>query len=374
MKKIILITNIPTPYRIPLFNELNIQMQQEGMELYVLFSESGYRRRKFEIDFGQFAFKYSILGGGTVHSRENTEKTYFFYKGLWKKLTIEKPSKIIVAGFSTATMITSLWCKIHNVPFTIWSGSIETEKRNNSFLRKFIRKQLIKSASTFVAYGTLAKEYLIKMGAHPENTFIGINTVDTQFYRDKTNDAREVTSKNRIFTFTYLGYLVPRKNVGQVLRAAALLYEKRKDFMIQIIGDGESKNFLLQETERLGLQQNIVFTGYKQKNELPSYFAHSNAFLFQSDFDIWGLVLNEAMASGLCCLATVNAGATEDLIEEDKNGFAVDFNHVEEVANKMNWMLDHPNEVNQLGKKAAEDILEKASLAVSAKGFILALK
>ena len=82
MQKVVLITNIPTPYRIPLFNELNKQMLQEKMELHVIFSESGYQRRKFEIDFAQIQFPFTILSGGTLTSKKNVEKTYFFYKGL----------------------------------------------------------------------------------------------------------------------------------------------------------------------------------------------------------------------------------------------------------------------------------------------------
>ena len=130
MKKVVLITNIPTPYRIPLFNELNKQMLQEEMELHVIFSESGYQRRKFEIDFSQIQFPYTLLKGGTITSNKNVEKTYFFYKGLWNALNKLQPKNIIVAGFSAASIITASWCSRNKSTFSIWSGSIETETRN----------------------------------------------------------------------------------------------------------------------------------------------------------------------------------------------------------------------------------------------------
>ena len=374
MQKVVLITNIPTPYRIPLFNELNKQMLQEKMELHVIFSESGYQRRKFEIDFAQIQFPFTILSGGTLTSKKNVEKTYFFYKGLWNALNKLQPKNIIVAGFSTASIMTASWCKLNHSTYSIWSGSIETETRNISWLRIQLRRQLIKRAKSFIAYGSLAAQYLVKMGAAENNIYIGINTVDTSFFAQESAKKRNALPKKNKFTFTYLGYLVPRKNVSLVIEAASILLKERSDFQIQIIGDGESKSQLETLSIQLGLKDHIAFVGYKQKEELPTFFANTNALLYQSDFDIWGLVLNEAMAAGLCCLATNHAGATFDLIKEGETGFIVDYADQKEVVNKMKWMIDHPKEVDEIGKKAANYINENASLSISAKGFILALK
>ena len=374
MKKVILITNIPTPYRIPLFNELNKQMLQEEMELHVIFSESGYQRRKFEIDFSQIQFPYTLLKGGTITSNKNVEKTYFFYKGLWNALNKLQPKNVIVAGFSAASIITASWCSRNKSTFSIWSGSIETETRNISWLRILLRRQLIKRAKSFIAYGTLAAKYLVKMGATEDRVHIGINTVDTNFFEHETAKIKNNSQEKRKFTFTYLGYLVPRKNVNLVLEVASLLLKEGSDFKIQIIGDGESKNSLESLSIQLGLKDHIEFTGYKQRSEIPYYFSNSSALLFQSDFDIWGLVLNEAMAAGLCCLATIHAGATFDLIKEGETGFIIDYNDQKKVVDKMKWMIDHPKQVEEIGKNAATYIHENANLSVSAKGFILALK
>ena len=374
MKTIVLITNIPTPYRLPLFNEINGQLNEKGMELHVIFSESGYKRRKFEIDFTKVNFKYTILEGGKITSQKDSEKTYFFYSGLWKVLNAIKPAQIIVAGFSSASIITALWSRKNKTPFIIWSGSITTEQRNTSFIRRLIRKQLIQRAYSFIAYGTKAKDYLIRNGAEPSQIQIGINTVDTTFYKEETKKLKSTFLESGIFTFIYLGYLVPRKNVNKVLEAVRLLNEKRSDFRVIIIGDGESKSELMEFSEKNQLNHRIEFTGYKQKQELPYFFAQADALLFQSNFDIWGLVLNEAMAAGICCLSTKNAGASFDLIQENINGMTIDYNQTQAVAEKMNWMIDHREKVKLMGEKAILFINENANLSKSANGFILALK
>ena len=64
--KILVITNIPNPYRIPLFNELNIQLREKGMEFKVIFAAETYSRRKFVIDLNDCKFEFAFLGSEQI--------------------------------------------------------------------------------------------------------------------------------------------------------------------------------------------------------------------------------------------------------------------------------------------------------------------
>lgn len=88
----------------------------------------------------------------------------------------------------------------------------------------------------------------------------------------------------------------------------------RNDFSLRIIGDGPAADSLKTLTKELELENTIIFEGFKQKSDLPPYLEQTDCFLFQTGCDIWGLVLNEAMASGLPCIVSPNAGAARDLI------------------------------------------------------------
>jgi glycosyltransferase involved in cell wall biosynthesis len=101
--------------------------------------------------------------------------------------------------------------------------------------------------------------------------------------------------------------------------------------------------------------------------------ANSYAFLFQTDFDIWGLTLNEAMSAGLPCLSSINAGATIDLIEDNKNGFCVNFYNKTNVEQIVNKLVNDVKYADQIGKAAKTTIIEKASIEKSAKGFTEAI-
>lgn len=373
MKKILLITNIPTPYRVPLFNVLAEELKQIGYHFKVIFSGSGYERRKFNIDENSFHFDYHILNGGKYSAGATAERTLFLYKGLGKQLRKESPDLVIVSGYSPATMRCFLNRIIKGTPYIIWSGSV-SHVRNQSRWRTIQRKLLIRSAAACVAYGSRAKRYLVDMGVPPDKIEIGINTVDTGFFKEETKAFRANQNKAKEFTFLYLGYLIPRKNAGRILEAAARLKQRRNGFRVLMVGDGISRAALEAQSYDLGIGDIVSFTGYKQKEELPALLAQSDVFLFQTDFDIWGLVLNETMAAGITALVSPHAGAIEDLLLEGTTGMRCNFDNIDETTEKMEWMMSHPDQVRAMGAAAAALVTEKASLRVSASGFIKAIQ
>ena len=99
----------------------------------------------------------------------------------------------------------------------------------------------------------------------------------------------------------------------------------------------------------------------------------SHCFLLQTDLDIWGLVLVEAMSAGLPCIASIHAGATNDLIKDGVTGFAMDFSETEEVVDKVNWILENPELSKEIGQNASRFIAENVSIEKSAAGFVKAI-
>jgi glycosyltransferase involved in cell wall biosynthesis len=374
MKKIVLITNIPNAYRIPLFNELSKQLLEENKELVVIFAAGGYDRRKSVINMNECNFKYIILGSEAITPGSDPEKTYFSYKGLLKALKEEHPYRIIVSGFSPATLKVWWYTRIHRVKYIIWSGSIFKKGRNDNFTRLFLRKTLTGSASSFVAYGSLAANYLQKLGAAKTKISIGINTVDTRFFSEATQSEKlKVTGVGK-HHLTFTGYLVPRKKIISLLEVIRQLSALRHDFCMDIIGDGSDKALMEAWVREHNMQNFVLFHGFKQKNELPQYLAKSSIFLFQTDFDIWGLTLNEAMAADLPCIASKNAGAVQDLIIHGENGFIADYENPQEVVKIINSLLDDPQKASSIGKAAGNYIRNNATIAISAKGFVNAVK
>jgi glycosyltransferase involved in cell wall biosynthesis len=140
-----------------------------------------------------------------------------------------------------------------------------------------------------------------------------------------------------------------------------------------VIGDGSALNGLKEKVMQMRLENKVIFHGFKQKEELPEFLAMTDVFAFQTGFDIWGLVLNEAMAAGLTCIASPEAGAVDDLIEDGKTGFVCNFADTKKAADLIDHLLDQPAKRNQIGSNAAHFIEEHATISKSASGFIHAI-
>ena len=376
MKKILVITNIPTPYRVPLFAELNQQLAQHGMQLKVIFAALGYARRKYKIDLSNCGFEYEVLDSGIYTAGNNSEVTYFDYKGLTEVVKREQPYRCIISGFSAGTMQLFVRSFFKPTPFIIWSGSLKKKGRNDNWARKLQRHIISRRARAFIAYGSLSKQYLLEeLNVPASRIAIARNTIDTTFFRTETERLRkEIAGTDQKKHLLHIGYLVPRKNVALLLFVIEKLSRIRQDFILDIVGDGESRPFLEQYIRDHKLEEFVRMHGYRQKEELPSFLARSLVFLFQTDFDIWGLTLNEAMAAGLPCLSSVNAGASVDLVEEGRTGWTVDFRNADMVLEKLSYLMDHPEKAMEMGRFAQEKIENTASLKISAAGFIEAIR
>ncbi len=370
---VLVVTNIPNPYRIPLFNILARELARQGLRLVVAFGAETYARRKYKLDLTACEFEYHILKSGTIRLGDS-EKTMFTYTGLLSLVRKIKPSAVIVTGFSLATMKLRLMRMVGGPPYAIWSGSVRRDGRFDSMLRILMRRLLVRGATACIAYGSKAAEYLLWLGANPGRVFNAINTVDTEFFINETDRQRVGTPPEGPARLLAIGYLVPRKRMSRLLDAIAALALKRSDFVLDLVGDGEDRHALETHARSLGLENIVRFHGYRQREELPQYLAQATCFLFQTDFDIWGLVLNEAMAAGLPCIASANAYAVYDLVQDGQTGYIVDYSDPEAVAKRIGHLLDHPEEAKAMGMRARDYIRAHASPAASVTGFTDAIR
>jgi glycosyltransferase involved in cell wall biosynthesis len=366
----LLITNIPTPYRIPLFNELNTQLAREGIGFKVVFAALGYPRRKWSIDMAQCAFEWEVLNSGRLPSRD-PESAVFTYSGLGRILRAESHLLVIVSGFSLAS--TRIWLRsfFRRTPYLIWSGAIHGKSHVESKLQRWQRRLLVSQARGFIAYGSRAKEYLISLGAEPARISIAINTVDCDYFRREVGRLRaESAVSDGLKRILYVGNLETGKRVDHLLKVAQLLGQSRQDFLVEIVGSGSQEEYLKQLAVELGVDQRVRFFGFLQRPEVACRLAQACCFVFPSVYDVWGLVLVEAMAAGVPCVSSVHAGATSDLVRDGETGFAVDFSDSRRVADLLERLLDRPEETCRMRLSASRFVADEVSLAKSAAGFV----
>ncbi|MEI9973822.1 MAG: glycosyltransferase [Ignavibacteriota bacterium] len=91
-----------------------------------------------------------------------------------------------------------------------------------------------------------------------------------------------------------------------------------------LCGNGPLLEALRTEAERAGIADCVQFAGLKSTRELPAYYAFARCLVLPSTREPWGLVVNEAMASGLPVVVSNRCGSAEDLVEHGANGLVFD--------------------------------------------------
>ena len=122
-----------------------------------------------------------------------------------------------------------------------------------------------------------------------------------------------------IFTFLYVGRLVKHKNVEGIIRQFNRFFSD-KNVMLRIVGSGNEEDRL----RRKYASDKVLFLGKKVDAELIKEFQNASCFLCPSLFEPWGLVVNEAMSSGLPVIVSKNVGASFDLIKDKETGFVAE--------------------------------------------------
>ena len=102
--------------------------------------------------------------------------------------------------------------------------------------------------------------------------------------------------------------------------------------------------------------QNVHFIGFTEKEKLKLYYAAADVFVLPTREDIWGLVINEAMAAGLPVITTNRCGAGLELIKNNQNGYLVQVDDVDNLSKKIHVILNDKDLKNKMENNATEVI------------------
>jgi glycosyltransferase involved in cell wall biosynthesis len=328
MKKIILLTNILAPYRIPLYNLLGEKFKREGYKLKIAFMAEIEENRAWQIRRSELQTEAIVLPGWHKFFWRS-EFPFHLNWGVWKFLKRENPDVVISGGYSEpANWVALAYCKHFAKPLILWTSVTKESVKGRDILRRTLRSFFIRLSDAFVTYGKKATEYLLEFGIAPEAVFTGCNLGDVEFYREatlkfrKTAEFVELRSSLKKPVLLYVGQFIHRKGILQLLDALSGLKNER--WSLLLVGDGPLQGEIKKRIEAQGLSDRVVLTGFKEKEELAKFYSVSDIFVLPSLREPYAIVISEALASGVFVVASRYDGAAWDLIEEERNGIIVD--------------------------------------------------
>lgn len=155
----------------------------------------------------------------------------------------------------------------------------------------------------------------------------------------------------------WAGRFIPLKHAEYMVRLAKDLQGKY-DFHIHMVGSGQMEEELKELAKEQAVEGAITFYGFKTPDEVRDIMEKCHVYVFTSNhLEGWGAVVNEAMNSGCAVVANVQAGAIPYLIRHGENGLAYPAGSYEKMKEEVCYLLEHPGERKEMGRRAYETIV-----------------
>lgn len=361
MKRVVIITNIPAPYRVDFFAYL--QKEHTDYEFTVIYSSRNEDNRKWKIEPEKLENSV-FLKSRTIKIKRRYDTKYIHLTANVRKVLKQlKPDVVIGSEYNPTVIQAVRYCQKKKIPFISWTDGTLHSERNINAIQKYFRNYVISHASAYIASSAKAKEAQMFYGAPEERCHISLLTVDLEKYRQEPQG--EGTGK-----ILYVGSLIERKGVDLLMKALAGV---TADFELYLAGDGDEKEHLIELMQDLKPNSRVHFLGQLNRERLLEYYAKSDLFVLPTREDCFALVILEAMCSGLPVICSKYADGAYDLIEDGKNGLIVDPYDSKDFAKKLQMLLTDAGLGKRLGG-ASETALETFRFENTAKGYLAAIE
>jgi glycosyltransferase involved in cell wall biosynthesis len=350
MIKVCIITNIPSPYLVEFFNY--ISKNSKLIDLQVIYLLPSFNNRRWNMPI--------IKHNNIIYNIKLNFNLIKIFRQLKDKNTI-----YFVDYGSLAYQLIIFYFIVTRKRWVMWA---EKPKMNNFILKKIIFI-FLRNAKAIIGIGSYATRFYGELISIP--TYNLPYAIDLERYLKIDRSTR---NKNEKIKFLYCGSFVYRKGLDTLITAFKKLRNKYENIEILFVGDGYLKDDILKKLVNYQHIESFKFFDFVQYDNLHEYYSMSDVFVFPTRYDGWGVVINEAMASGMPVITTYDCGASFDLILEGYNGFLCPKNNVECFINKMEYFIINKKSIDYMGKNARKTIKNLLSLPKVLKKFEYIMK
>lgn len=345
-KKILILTNIPVPYKINFYKELS-----RFYNLTVVFEGKRFVYQKFDWNDDNIKDFKCIYLSDFFENKLNINISKYINK---------KYDAIFVTTFYTKTSLYALLIlKLKRIPYFFEiDGAFPNYKE--FFIKYLFKKFFIKGALKYFSPCIESDKYLMKYGIKYDlitrYNFAAYNNIDIISEIVNKEEKKELRRKLGItekFVLISVGQFIHRK--GHDILIKALIDLNDRNIGCYIIG-GEPTQYY--EKLRINYRlDNLHFVNFMDKYHLNEYYKAADVFTFPTREDIWGLVVNEAMSNGLPVITTNRCNAGLEMVSNDC-GYIIKVDDYVDLSKKIKLLINNDIKLNQMSEQA----LKKAKM------------
>lgn len=272
----------------------------------------------------------------------------------------------IINGWTTKSEWLAIrTCWKSGMPMMVRGDSTLVDKRpmTTKIAKRLVLGRWIPRFSRYLTVGTLNEEYYEFFGAD-RSRFVPVrHFVDNSWFSARVQTERQRRGDLRrswgidldALVFLFAGKLMDKKRPVDAVRALAQVKGDGRKLHLLIVGEGELKEACIAEARELDVP--VTFGGFLNQTRMPEAYAAADVLVLPSAYqETWGLVVNEAMASGLPAIVSDKVGCAPDLIVPGSTGEVFQSGNLAEFAAKMGKYGALRDEASRQGMRAAAHI------------------
>lgn len=336
MADIGIVTNLPAPYRLPIFEHLS-----KFHTVTVYFTDDDIGKRKWDISLAETEFDYYFLPYVLIGP--------FRINYTLPTLLRENNHDVLIVADHPSTVVGRLLAlflsKLSDSRFVVWSEGIDTnwnssdgKLRLSKEVYEWVRSLVYKRADACVAYSTKAAEFLARRGVSDSKIESGVQVLPKNNLQESPS---ENTYKDHRFILS-LGYLEKRKGIYALIEALDLTETETELF---IAGEGPERDDLEEIADA-----RTTFLGYVDEEKKAALFEAAQLFVLPSKHDPWGLVVNESLYYGTPVVTTSQTGAGA-IVERTGAGIVIDRSEPNQIATAIDKIF---NNYDDFAERATE--------------------
>ena len=351
-KRIAILTNVIAPYRLPLLEELHRRF--EKLAVFVTSAPGLVKEeRGDDPSLGIRQQRHWTINTRWVHPHHFTEQLAIQIPyDTFSQLRDFRPDLIVSGELGTRTLLATAYRRFFpSTRLVIWATLSEATEQGRGRLRPILRSLMLRAADAVMVNGESGARYIQRFGV-ASGRIKRVHQATNVLAFMAGDSARSHPARHRLL---YVGRLIELKGLHPFLKMVAewTTSHPSREVEFWIAGDGPLRSAVATFAAPSNLK--IRLLGHVTYDRLPEIYRQCGILAFPSLADEWGMVVVEAMASGMPVLGSIHSQAVEELISDGETGWTFNPNQTPQVREAIAQALATPiGTLNEMGALARE--------------------